>query len=108
MPNLPAPLSAYFAADPHADIETLRAIFTEDAIVQDEAKTHRGLDAIRHWRVDTITRTPFTARALDVTEAANGTLVVPTEVSGAFPGSPLVLDHRFTLRDGRIATLEIQ
>ncbi|MGA0597517.1 nuclear transport factor 2 family protein [Enterovirga sp. CN4-39] len=106
MPDLPGPVAAYFASDTAADVETLAAIFATDAIVEDEAKTHRGLAAIRAWRVDTMTRTPFTARPLRA-EERDGRVVVPTEVSGSFPGSPLTLEHRFTLRDGRISALEI-
>ncbi len=107
MPDLPEPVAAYFSSDTAADLKALGAIFTPDAIVKDEARTHRGLAAIRTWRIDTMARTPFTARPLRV-EERKGRVVVPTEVSGSFPGSPLTLEHRFTLRDGRISALEIE
>jgi hypothetical protein len=51
-------------------------------------------------------RTPFTARPVSL-EAQDGTILVSTEVTGAFPGSPLILGHRFTLQDERITALEI-
>lgn len=106
MSRLPDPVAAYFALAPEAETSDLAVVFAADAVVRDERREHRGLAAIRNWRVDTMTRTPFIARPLSVTEQ-DGTLVVPTEVSGAFPGSPLTLVHRFTLRDDLIAALEI-
>ena len=106
MSRLPAPLAAYFTLAADAETAGIATVFVADAIVRDEGREHRGLAAIRNWRVDTMARTPFTARPLSVTEQ-DGTLVVPTEVSGTFPGSPLTLVHRFTLRDDRVAALEI-
>ena len=35
-------------------------------------------------------------------------LVVHAEVSGSFPGSPVMLGHYFRLRDGKIEELEIK
>ena len=106
MPRFPDPVAAYFALAPEAETSDLAIVFAADAVVQDERREHRGLAAIRDWRVDTMTRTPFMARPMAVDEQ-NGTLVVPAEVTGAFPGSPLTLVHRFTLRDDLIAALEI-
>ncbi len=103
---LPDPVAAYFALAPAAETSDLAAIFAADAVVQDERQEHRGLAAIRDWRLDTMARTPFTARPLSV-EDQGGVLLVPAEVTGSFPGSPLTLVHRFTLRDDRIAVLEI-
>jgi hypothetical protein len=106
MPHLPPAIAAYFAAAPDADTATLGNIFTADAHVHDERHDHDGIDAIRAWRIDAATKTPFTARPLEPIDA-DGMIVVPVEVSGAFPNSPLLLDHRFTLADGRIASLII-
>ena len=106
MTNLPDPVAAYFALAPDADADALTAIFTTDAIVSDEHRDHQGIAAITAWRVDTMQRTPFVARPLSV-EVQDGQVIVPAEVTGAFPGSPLTLDHAFKLRDGRIAQLAI-
>ncbi|NDV86833.1 nuclear transport factor 2 family protein [Aurantimonas aggregata] len=107
MTILPKPIEAYFASAPDADFDALAAIFTEDAVVHDEGKQHEGIAAIRAWRLDTMQRTPFTSRPLSV-ETRNDEMIVPAEVTGAFPGSPVTLDHAFTLRDGRIALLAIK
>jgi len=106
MPDLPPAIAAYFETDHDADVMALQAFFTADAHVHDEHHDYRGIDAIRDWRRDSYAKTPFTALPLDLLDS-DGTLVVPAEVSGAFPNSPLTLDHRFTLVDGRIAALEI-
>lgn len=106
MLNMPESLAIYFALAPSATVAELSAAFTDDAVVRDEARRHRGILAIHDWRVETMKRTPFTARPLAV-EQHDGEFVVPAEVTGSFPGSPLTLTHRFALRDGRIAALEI-
>ena len=107
MPDLPPAIAAYFASDPGADIATLAGFFTGDAHVHDEDRDHDGLDAIRAWRLDTYAQTRFVARPLDI-QGRDGVFVVATEVSGSFPNSPVTLDHRFTLVDGRIAALDIR
>lgn len=106
MLNVPDALALYFDMAADATMAELSTVFTEDAVVRDEARQHRGLMAIRDWRVETMARTPFTARPLSV-EPKDGVLLVPARVTGSFPGSPVTLTHRFTLRDGRIARLEI-
>ena len=107
MLNAPEALALYFDLAADATMAELSTVFTEDAVVRDEAKHHRGLVAIRDWRVETMARTPFTTRPLSV-EPGDGSFSVPAEVTGSFPGSPVKLTHRFTLRDGRIAALEIE
>ncbi|ALN75048.1 hypothetical protein [Aureimonas sp. AU20] len=106
MPLLPEPIALYFSLPTDATVADLARVFAGDAKVRDETRAYGGLDAIRAWRIDTMARTPFTARPLSV-ETKDGIVIVPAEVTGAFPGSPLVLDHRFTLNSDRIAALEI-
>ena len=58
-------------------------------------------------RRETNETTPFTAVPKSLEE--NGAvLVVHAEVSGSFPGSPVMLGHYFRLRDGKIEELEIK
>lgn len=106
MSQLPDLITNYFELPPDAGVPDLAVVFTDDAIVRDEGHEHRGITGIRAWRVETMARTPFTARPLSV-EEKDGVLHVPTEVTGSFPGSRLTLVHRFTLCDGRVAALEI-
>jgi SnoaL-like domain len=107
MLDLPPVIAAYFETPHDADVEQLARLFAADAHVHDEHNDYRGLDAIRAWRVDTHAKTPFTVRPVSLREQ-DGKHVVAAEVSGAFPGSPVMLDHSFTLADGRIAALDIR
>lgn len=107
MPNLSTPIATYFDLTPEADTADLAGVFAEDAVVHDAAREHRGLTAIREWRIETMARTPFTARPLS-SEERDGVVVVRAEVSGTFPGSPVTLAHDFTIRDGRVAALGIK
>ena len=104
--DLPPALAAWFALGEQADEAALAACFTPDAVVRDEGREHRGIAAIADWRRETKAQTQFTARPLALHER-DGRLIVPAEVSGNFPNSPVTLDHAFTLADGRIAALEI-
>ena len=106
MPSLPDPIEIYFSLPTDSAISDLARAFGEQAIVRDEKRVYQGLAAIRDWRIDTMARTPFTARPILV-EEREGATIVSAEVTGSFPGSPLVLDHRFTLQAGRIVSLEI-
>lgn len=106
MSHRPDLVTSYFELAHDAGTAGLAAVFAADAVVRDEGHEYRGIADIRAWRIDTMARTPFTARPLSV-EEDSGVLHVPTEVTGAFPGGRLTLVHRFMLRDGRVAALEI-
>lgn len=106
MPDLPAAIAAYFEAPIDADSDALGRIFTPDAHVRDEQHDHRGLAEIRCWRIETHAKTQFATRPQSI-RIEDGRCIVSAEVSGAFPNSPVTLDHAFTLADDRIADLEI-
>jgi hypothetical protein len=74
--------------------------------VHDEGRTHRGPEAIRGWIEDAARKYRPQVEPLRAVET-DGRLTVTARVSGDFPGSPVELDFGFTLRDGRIARLEI-
>lgn len=107
MPELPPAIAAYFSAAHDADTAALEKIFTADAHVYDESHDHDGIDAIRAWRINTYDKTPFTARPLELVEG-DGRPVVSVEVTGSFPGSPVMLQHTFKLVNGRISSLDIR
>ncbi|MBF9034120.1 DUF4440 domain-containing protein [Rhodobacterales bacterium HKCCE2091] len=103
--DLPPAVAAYFAADASGPA-AVAACFTEDAVVTDERHTHEGRDAIRSWREKAAAAFDYTVtpRAVRDEGAAK---VVTGDLVGNFPGSPVVLDYRFTLADGLISRLEI-
>lgn len=104
--SLPDAVATYFAISNGADIANVNHCFTPDAVVIDEHKTHRGLDAIQAWQRDVQSAFEYIVEPIRV--ADEGTrLTVTSHVAGNFPGSPVQLSHAFTLLDGKIAALEI-
>jgi hypothetical protein len=103
--DLPEPVAAYFAADA-ADATGVAGCFTEDAVVIDERREHRGRDAIGRWKAEATTKYHYTSEPLAVDVSGTG-VVVLARVRGDFPGSPVELRYCFTVDDDRIARLEI-
>ena len=105
--ELPQPIAAYVAADNAGDDAALAACFAADAVVHDEGRTIRGVDAILAWKAESKRKYRYTVEPLAVAEAEGGA-VLTARVSGQFPGSPVELRYVFGLKDGGIASLEIQ
>ncbi|WP_236626779.1 nuclear transport factor 2 family protein [Sphingomonas sp. MM-1] len=103
--NLPRPIAAYFAAD-RADGEAVARCFTEDAVVQDEGRTHGGRPAIAAWKADASARYAYTSEPVAMDES-DGRTVVTCHLAGDFPGSPVDLRFFFRLQGDKIASLEI-
>ncbi len=104
--QLPDVVQTYFDISNGADSANLARCFAADAAVTDENKTHRGLEAIRHWKHEARQAFSYRVEPLQAQEE-DGALVIAARVVGNFPGSPVQLKHRFTLADGRIQALEI-
>jgi len=91
-PLVPELIRRYFELAPKPDQEEYFALFADDAVVQDESKEYRGIEAIRNWRrqVPLVTYT-----ITDVEDTPDGTIVTTT-ISGDFAGSPFAgLKYRF-------------
>ncbi|MBS0632665.1 MAG: nuclear transport factor 2 family protein [Verrucomicrobia bacterium] len=105
--ELPACVTAYFAAANAGDAVAAAASFAPDAVVHDENRTHRGPATIAAWIEETSRKYQPVVEPLHwVSEA--GRHRVTGKVSGAFPGSPVELDFEFTVADGKILQLAIQ
>jgi hypothetical protein len=103
--NLPEPISAYFDADQH-DGRAIARCFTRDGRVVDEGRTHSGLAAIQTWKADASARYTYTATPFKL-DQHDREYIVTAHVVGDFPGSPTDLRYRFSLKRGKVATLEI-
>jgi hypothetical protein len=103
--NLPKPIAAYFTAD-KGDGDAVSRRFTEDAIVMDEGRTHRGRAAIKAWKTDTSARYEYTSEPFACEEKDEKTIVT-SQLVGNFPGSPADLRYFFKLTEDKIASLEI-
>lgn len=104
--NLPAPIALYVSAANRNSPQSAKDCFAEDAVVQDEGETISGVAAIQQWMADTHARYHHTTQPLFVQQEGQVTNVT-CRVTGNFPGSPIDLPFRFTLRDSKIAKLDI-
>lgn len=104
--NLPKVLADLVAAQNRLDAAAYTNCFSETAVVFDEGKTHTGKKAIEEWISESNTKYKSVMKPLSITPEGN-TTVLSAEVSGTFPGSPLVLKFHFDIKDGLIATLKV-
>ena len=103
--SLPPPIAAYFEADTR-DADRLAQCFTENAVVIDERREHRGRAAIARWKADAATKYHYTSEPIGI-KTAGTELTVTARLVGDFPGSPINLRYHFTLEEDKIARLEI-
>lgn len=103
--ELPPAIAAFFQAHNTGQTEDFQELFTDDALVSDEAHEYRGA-AIKEWIEGAIAKYKPIADVTDITEVDTQTIAT-AQVSGNFPGSPTQLRYNFTLKNGRIAALVI-
>ena len=103
--DLPAPIMAYFTTDA-ADAGGVGRCFTENGVVIDERREHKGRHAIARWKIEATAKYHYTSEPLTV-DVSGGYVTVITRVTGEFPGSPIALRYRFTLEGDKVASLEI-
>jgi hypothetical protein len=105
--HLPIPVGIYFASETAHDTDASASCFAADAVVSDEGRTTKGLDAIKAWRIETREKYQHTVEPLSVAERDGKTIVIG-KVTGNFPGSPINLQFIFELEGGRISSLRIR
>jgi len=103
---LPPAIDLYVKIENSGDVEALPECFAANATVRDEGHTYTGLPAIREWKADTKKKYNHTVAPLTVAHR-DGTTVLKAKLTGNFPGSPVTLEFRFVLADGKIVSLEI-
>jgi SnoaL-like domain len=59
---LPRSLVAYLNSEAMSDVESLANCFAADAVVHDEGRAIRGLDAIKAWKKDAKAKYQYTYR----------------------------------------------
>jgi hypothetical protein len=84
----------------------LGQLFTDDAVVHDEGRTHSGIDAIRVWNDSVATAFTYTRTVVSATLWPSAAIVA-ARLEGDFPGSPVRLHHHFSLTDDKICALTI-
>lgn len=104
--NLPKVIEALVTAQNNADGAAYANCFTATATVADEGHTHTGKTEIQQWIEKANEAYNAVMKPISYTAAGNkGTL--SAEISGTFPGSPLVLHYDFEFVDGLIGMLRI-
>jgi ketosteroid isomerase-like protein len=80
--------------------------FTDSAIVYDEGKTHIGKAEIRQWIEQANDEYQSSMKPTNYDQSGSNA-VLTAEVSGTFPGSPIVLQFHLVLKDDLIGSLKI-
>jgi hypothetical protein len=98
----------YFELDADRDIESIVALFSDDAIVVDEGETRHGTAEIRAWQVGPASRYTYTTEVLRTVALEADRYVVTGRLAGNFPGGIAELKWDFTVAGGRISRLVIE
>ncbi|HCM34370.1 nuclear transport factor 2 family protein [Chryseobacterium sp.] len=104
--NLPKIITDLIKAQDKHDNVAYAECFSENAIVFDEGKIHKGRTEIRQWIAEGNEKYGTVMKPLALTEK-DSTSVLSTEISGTFPGSPIVLNFNFEIADGLIQSLKV-
>lgn len=104
---MPPAIARYVAAANAHDGAAAAACFTTDGLVHDEGHDHHGRAAIAAWKAE-VTAKYAPVMVPTASHAAGQDVTVTARVSGTFPGSPVTLSYRFTVRDGLIAGLRVE
>ncbi|MGV3611610.1 MAG: nuclear transport factor 2 family protein [Fluviicola sp.] len=102
--NLPTVITNLVTAQNNFDSLAYSNCFSQNAVVFDEGHTHTGRKEIEHWIADANERYKATMKPVSFDETES---LLKAEVSGDFPGSPLVLSYQLDIRNGEIQSLKI-
>jgi NAD(P)-dependent dehydrogenase (short-subunit alcohol dehydrogenase family) len=103
---LPNAVRTYFEASAGDGTDRVAQCFTSDGTVIDESHTHVGPEAIAAWAKEAAARYRFTLEIRNV-EATREAVAVIAQVSGTFPGSPIILRYAFQMAGDKIERLDI-
>lgn len=104
--NLPKVIQDLVNAQNNFDSKAFADCFSETAIVFDEGKNYTGKTEIKNWIERSAKEYNAVTKPIDFeVDADKGSL--KAEVSGTFPGSPLILTYNFEFKGNYIQSLKI-
>lgn len=106
--TLPAVITTYLTAHQARDLDPALAACTDDAVVTDEGRTHRGKQEIRAWLARSASEYTYTTTLVAAHRVDDDHYVAVHHLEGDFPGGVVDLRFRFTLAGDRIAELVIE
>jgi hypothetical protein len=101
MPTPTERIEHYFVLAAQPEIEPYVAQFAPDVVVEDDGQTHVGIDAVRGWRRSV---PGVSYDVLTVADTSDGSHVATVEISGDFPGSPVLLGFVFAFDEAGLIT----
>lgn len=104
--KIPAVIQELVKAQNSFDSITYAKLFSETCVVHDESKTHHGRKEVEQWIADANDKYKSILDPIDYTQKGNKA-VLTANVSGTFPGSPIVLKFNFEINDGMIQSLKV-
>ena len=102
--NLPNVIVDLTKAQNNFDSVAYANCFSENATVFDEGKNHNGKTEIQQWIKKANEEYQAVMKPVEYSAKEE---VLKAEVSGNFPGSPIVLSYHFTFQNGLIESLKI-
>lgn len=102
--NLPKVIVDLAKAQNNFDSVAYANCFSETATVFDEGRNYKGKIEVRNWIENANREYNSVMKPLEYNETNE---VLKAEVSGNFPGSPIVLSYHFKLKNGFIESLKI-
>jgi len=104
--QLPHPIDVYIRQENFGDGD-LAESFAANAVVMDEGQKYVGRAAIARWRATAKRKYNHSVAPLELAER-DGKTILKAMLFGNFPGSPVVLDLAFVIKDRQITALEIK
>jgi len=105
--SMPQPVMAYLAAEEAKNAQVLSRCFAEDGTVHDEGRDYHGRAAIQRWKEEADTKYRYVLEPISARTDGETTTVL-ARLTGDFPGSPVALNHIFTISHDEIVSLEIR
>ncbi|KQX46850.1 hypothetical protein [Paenibacillus sp. Root444D2] len=108
--TMPAAVETYFTSANKTQLEAFTSAFDKDALILDNHREIKGMNAIKSWCEAEIIGPNVTFEIVD-TDYTNNYIVVTAKVNGDFDKSnlpnPLLLKHQFLVNNDKIKELII-